>query len=103
MNEERLLKVLVGPHISEKATILAEKQKQVVFRVASFATKLDVKKAVENLFKVKVNHVKIINVKGKTRRFKQVLGKKNDWKKAYVALQPGYDIDFMSVATGTKG
>lgn len=94
MNAERVLMVLRQPHISEKAIQIAEKRKQFTFKVLKTATKLEVKKAVEQMFNVKVKHVDIVNVKGKSKRFKQKTGKRSDWKKAYVSLQPEYDIDF---------
>lgn len=96
MNQERIFKVLLGPHVSEKATDLAEKHGQIVFKVDTTATKLEIKKAVEQLFNVKVDKVSTLNVKGKTKRTVRGLGKRNDWKKAYVSLQPGQDIDFAS-------
>lgn len=98
MNQERVFKVLLGPHISEKATMLADSQKQFVFKVATDATKLEIKKAVEQLFEVKVRSVSTLNVQGKTKRTARGLGKRNDWKKAYIALQPGQDLDFTSSA-----
>ena len=98
MNQERVFKVLLGPHISEKATMLADSQKQFVFKVATDATKLEIKKAVESLFDVKVAAVNTLNVQGKTKRTARGLGKRNDWKKAYIALQPGQDLDFSSSA-----
>ncbi|GGE55470.1 50S ribosomal protein L23 [Halopseudomonas oceani] len=96
MNQERIFKVLLGPHVSEKATVLADSQNQFVFKVDTTATKLEIKKAVEQLFNVKVKAVSTLNVKGKTKRTVRGLGKRNDWKKAYVSLQPGQDIDFAS-------
>ena len=96
MNQERIFKVLLGPHVSEKATVLAESNSQIVFKVDTTATKLEIKKAVEQLFNVKVEKVSTLNVKGKTKRTVRGLGKRNDWKKAYVSLQPGQDIDFAS-------
>ncbi|MFC3606924.1 50S ribosomal protein L23 [Stutzerimonas tarimensis] len=98
MNQERVFKVLIGPHVSEKATVLADSKGQFVFKVATDATKLEIKKAVESLFEVKVAHVSTLNVKGKTKRTARGMGKRNDWKKAYVALQPGQDLDFSSSA-----
>ena len=86
-------------HMSEKATIIAEKHGQFVFRVAPCATKTEIKQAVEALFEVKVKNVRVCNVKSKERRFKQTMGQRKGWKKAYVALQPGQDINFV----GTKG
>ncbi|WP_101760291.1 50S ribosomal protein L23 [Oceanicoccus sp. KOV_DT_Chl] len=94
MNAERLYTVLKGPHISEKA---AMGEDQVVFRVAVDATKLEVKKAIEKLFKVKVESVQTVNVKGKVKRNKFGLAAKPSWKKAYVRLEQGQDIDFAVV------
>ena len=94
MNQERIFKVLLGPHVSEKSTIAAEVGSQVVFKVATDATKLEIKKAVESLFEVEVAQVRTVNVKGKTKRTKFGMGKRNDWKKAYVRLNEGQDIDF---------
>jgi len=98
MNQERIFQVLLGPHISEKATIVAEDAKQVVFRVASDATKPEIKKAVEQLFEVKVQSVRTLNVKGKTKRTARGLGKRKDIRKAYVRLAEGHDIDFIGGA-----
>ena len=98
MNQERVFKVLLGPHISEKATVLADSKKQFIFKVATDATKLEIKKAVEVLFNVKVAGVRTVNVQGKTKRTIRGMGKRNDWKKAYIALQPGQDLDFASSA-----
>ena len=94
MNQERLFKVLLGPHITEKAASATGSVTQVAFKVATDASKLEVKKAVEKLFEVKVEGVRVINVKGKTRRTKTGMGKRSDWKKAYVRLADGQDIDF---------
>ena len=94
MNQERLFKVLLGPHITEKAASATGSATQVAFKVATDASKLEVKKAVEKLFGVKVEGVRVINVKGKTRRTKTGMGKRSDWKKAYVRLAEGQDIDF---------
>ncbi|WP_150305956.1 50S ribosomal protein L23 [Pseudomonas saliphila] len=96
MNQERIFKVLLGPHVSEKATVLADSKNQFVFKVENTATKLEIKKAVEQLFSVKVKTVSTLNVKGKTKRTVRGLGKRNDWKKAYVSLESGQDIDFAS-------
>lgn len=98
MNQERVFKVLLGPHISEKATVLADGKNQFVFKVATDATKLEVKKAVEQLFEVKVSAVNTVKVNGKTKRTMRGVGKRNDWKKAYITLMPGQDIDFESSA-----
>lgn len=94
MNQERLFKVLLGPHITEKAASATGSATQVAFKVATDASKLEVKKAVEKLFEVKVEGVRVINVKGKTRRTKTGMGKRSDWKKAYVRLAESQDIDF---------
>lgn len=98
MNLNRKYQVILAPLVSEKASIVAETNNQVVFKVEKSATKLEVKKAVEALFNVKVKNVRTINVKGKTKRFGRMEGKRNDWKKAYVSLQPGHEIDLMNIA-----
>ena len=98
MNQERVFKVLLGPHISEKATNQAGDKSRFVFKVATDATKLEIKKAVEILFGVKVDRVTTLNVKGKTKRTARGFGKRNDWKKAYIALQPGQDLDLTNGA-----
>ncbi|HQE41379.1 MAG: 50S ribosomal protein L23 [Zoogloea sp.] len=92
--EERLMQVLLAPQISEKATYIADKNEQVVFRVASDATKPEVKAAVELLFKVEVKAVQVSNVKGKEKRFGKMTGRRKGWKKAYVCLKPGQEINF---------
>ena len=97
MNPELIFKVLLGPHISEKATVVGEKQNQVVFRVAPDATKPEIKAAVEQLFNVKVDAVQVSNLKGKRKRTRYGMGKRSDLRKAYVSLQEGQDIDFLSV------
>jgi large subunit ribosomal protein L23 len=94
MNAERLMMVLREPHTSEKATILADKLNQITFKVLQTATKREIKLAVEQLFKVQVQNVSIVNVKGKVKRFKQTIGKRNNWKKAFVTLKAGEHIDF---------
>ncbi|HLO65064.1 MAG TPA: 50S ribosomal protein L23 [Azonexus sp.] len=95
MNQERLMQVLLAPQISEKATYVADKYEQVVFRVASDATKPEIKAAVELLFKVEVEAVQVANVKGKVKRFKGATGRRKGWKKAYVSLKPGQEINFV--------
>jgi len=95
ISEERLLKVLLAPHVSEKATMAAETNNTVVFKVVKDANKAEIKAAVEKLFEVEVNGVRTTNVKGKTKRQGQSFGKRNDWKKAYVMLKEGQDIDFV--------
>lgn len=95
MRQERIYQVLLGPHISEKATIVADGSQQVVFRVAKDATKPEIKQAVEELFNVKVKGVNVLNAKGKTKRTQRGLGKRSDVRKAYVALADGSEIDFL--------
>jgi large subunit ribosomal protein L23 len=95
MNQERLLQVLLAPQISEKATWVAEKNEQVIFRVATDATKPEVKAAVELLFKVQVESVQVANVKGKQKRFGRFNGRRKGWKKAFVCLKPGQEINFV--------
>ena len=95
MNQERLMKVLIAPIVSEKSTRVADANRQFVFKVVKDASKPDVRKAVELMFDVKVDGVQITNVRGKTKRFGQSSGKRSDWKKAYVTLAEGHDIDFM--------
>ena len=97
MNQERIFQVLVGPHVSEKAAIIAEQSNQYVFKVAVDATKAEVKKSVEQLFKVKVNAVRTLKVKGKVKRNRFGFSTKPTWKKAYVRLEQGQDIDFAVV------
>ncbi len=93
-SSERLLQVLLAPQISEKSTMLTDKHDQVVFKVARDATKPEVKAAVELLFKVEVKGVQISNVKGKEKKFGRFMGRRDHWKKAYVALKPGQKINF---------
>lgn len=95
MNQQRLMQVLLAPQISEKATYVADKNEQVVFRVASDATKPEIKAAVELLFKVGVESVQITNVKGKQKKFGRFMGSRKNWKKAYVCLKPGQEINFV--------
>ena len=97
MNQERIFQILVGPHTSEKATIIADLSNQYVFKVAIDASKLEVKKSVEQLFKVKVVNVNTLRVKGKVKRNKNGYSTKSTWKKAYVKLEQGQDIDFAVV------
>lgn len=94
MNQERLLQILLAPHVSEKGTRVGDQHHQVVFRVVRDASKPEVKRAVEQLFEVEVECVRTTNVKGKKKSFARVQGKRRDWKKAYVSLKPGHDIDF---------
>jgi large subunit ribosomal protein L23 len=94
MNQERVFQVLVAPHVSEKAAILADQSNQYVFRVALDATKAEIRKSVEQLFKVKVEEVRTLKVKGKVKRNRYGFSTKPTWKKAYVRLAQGQDIDF---------
>lgn len=94
MNQERMYQILLAPHVSEKGTLVADEKNQHVFKVATDATKTEVKQAVEELFKVKVDKVCILNVKGKVKSFGGRLGKRSDMRKAYVTLLPDNDIDF---------
>ena len=94
MNQERMHQILVSPHVSEKASLLADEQNQHVFKVISTASKSEVKQAVEAMFKVKVEKVRILNIKGKTKRFSGRLGNRPGLRKAYVTLMADNDIDF---------
>ena len=96
MNQERVFQVLVGPHVSEKAAIAADAANQYVFKVAADATKAEIRKSVEQLFKVKVVNVSTLKVKGKVKRNRFGYSTKPTWKKAYVRLEKGQDIDFVS-------
>lgn len=94
LSTDQLYQVLIAPIVTEKSTLAAENHDQVVFQVANNANRHDVKAAVEQAFEVEVESVKILNVKGKTKRFGRSLGKRNDRKKAYIRLKEGSDIDF---------
>ena len=94
LNQDRLLQIILAPVVSEKSTFVADKHQQVVFRVTKDACKDEIKAAVELLFKVKVDAVKVTNVKGKQKRFGRIAGRRKDWKKAYVCLEAGQEIDF---------
>ncbi len=94
LSKDKLFQVLVAPVVTEKSTRAAEEGGQVVFQVIPSATRNDVKSAIEQAFEVEVESVKIMNVKGKTKRFGRTLGKRSDRKKAYVRLKEGSDIDF---------
>lgn len=97
MSQDRLMKVLLAPVVSEKSTMVGEKHGQVVFRVVPDATKQEVKAAIELLFKVQVESVQMVNVKGKTVRFGRYAGKHSDVRKAYVTLKSGQEINFAEV------
>lgn len=92
---ERLLDVLLEPRITEKATRIGERNNQFIFKVARDASKPEIKEAVEQLFEVQVSAVQVLNMKGKRKRFGVSEGRRDNWKKAYVTLKPGFDIDFM--------
>jgi large subunit ribosomal protein L23 len=95
MNQDRIMTVLVGPHISEKSSIVAELNNQICFKVRCDSTKKEIAQAVEMMFEVKVEGVTVSNVRGKSKRFGQTQGKRADWKKAYVKLAAGDEIDFL--------
>lgn len=95
MKPERLHQILVEPRVSEKATRVADKHRQFVFRVLPDATKPEIKQAVESLFKVEVTAVRVLNVRARQKSFRRTTGFRPGWKKAYVTLQQGFDIDFM--------
>lgn len=96
MNNERLLKVLLAPHVSEKSALMADQSEQYIFKVTPDATKPEVKAAVEALFDVKVQSVNMINLKGKKKVFKGRVGRRNGLRKAIVRLAPGQEIDFVA-------
>lgn len=98
MNQQRLMQVILAPIVSEKSNLLAEKRSQIAFKVLPNATKPEIKAAVELLFGVKVDSVSTLQVKGKAKRFGKVMGKRQDWKKAYVSLMPGQELDLESAA-----
>ncbi len=95
MSQERLMTVLLGPHLSEKTQRIADAHNQVVFKVRKDATKSEIKDAVELMFEVEVDRVTVVNQRGKLKRARFSFGKRNDWKKAYVRLAEGHDIDFI--------
>ena len=91
---DRLMNVVLAPVVSEKSTLVADKNRQYVFRVADEATKPEIKAAVELLFKTKVQSVTVLNVRGKEKRFGRFMGRRRNWKKAYVRLAAGQEINF---------
>jgi len=95
-NQERLLQVLLAPTVSEKSTFVGDRNNQVVFRVADDATKPEIRAAVEMLFKVKVKSVQVSNVKGKEKKTGRIMGRRRNWKKAYVCLAKGQEINFQA-------
>lgn len=94
LNQNRLFQVILAPQITEKATYVADKHQQIAFKVRTDATKPEIKAAVEMVFKVEVEAVTVLNVMGKTKRSGKVTGRRKDWKKAYVSLKPGQEINF---------
>ncbi|MAD58687.1 MAG: 50S ribosomal protein L23 [Porticoccus sp.] len=97
MNQTRIFKTLLGPHFTEKATSVVSSGNQIVFKVTKDATKPEIKAAVEKLFDVKVLGVSVALMKGKTKQTRHGLGKRSNWKKAYVRLEQGQEIDFATV------
>ena len=97
MNEYDLATVLLSPLVSEKGERIGEKENRYIFKVRKSATKLQIRKAVEAMLKVEVESVQTLNLKGKKKRFGRTMGKRPDWKKAYVKLKPGHEIDFSSL------
>ncbi len=100
MNKEQLMNVLIAPHVTEKTSLAMQNNNQYTFRVKKNATKTDVRQAVELMFEVKVKGVQIVNEPGKTRRFGRLIGRTQDWKKAYVSLVQGQTIDYEARAKG---
>ena len=100
MNREQLMSVLIAPHVTEKTSLAMQNHNQYTFRVRRDATKVDIKKAVELMFEVKVAGVQVVNEPGKSRRFGQRAGRTQDWKKAYVSLAEGQSIDYEARARG---
>ncbi|PKO24544.1 MAG: 50S ribosomal protein L23 [Betaproteobacteria bacterium HGW-Betaproteobacteria-2] len=92
--QDRLLQVILAPQITEKATRIADKHQQIAFKVRTDASKLEIKAAVELVFKVEVDAVTVVNVGGKQKRAGRIMGRRKDWKKAYVSLKPGQEINF---------
>jgi large subunit ribosomal protein L23 len=97
---DRLMNVVLAPVVSEKSTFVADKNRQYVFRVADRATKPEIKAAIELMFKTKVEGVTVLNVRGKERRFGRLSGRRRNWKKAYVRLAEGQEINFAATEQG---
>lgn len=97
MNDQRIFQILKSPHVSEKAALLGDAANQHVFKVATDAKKAEIREAVEQLFNVKVASVRTVNVNGKTKRMGQRQGKRRDWKKAYISLEQGHEIDLAAI------
>ena len=98
MNNERPYKVVLGAHISEKATLIADEANQITFKVAKDATRPEIKEAIEKIYGVAIRNVTVLNVKGKVKRSWRGISKRPGWKKAYVRLEEGQDIDFSSIS-----
>ncbi len=96
MNQERIMQVLLAPHVSEKSTLAADRLRQHVFKVLPSASKAEIKQAVELMFNVQVTQVRALNQRGKQKRHGQRQGRRGDWKKAYVELAPDHDINLAS-------
>jgi len=94
MNPERAYQVIVAPHVSEKSTMLGDSSNQIVFKVRPDCSKNEVRAAIELIFKVEVDSVQVLNVRGKQKKHGKTAGRRKNWKKAYVRLAPGQDIDF---------
>lgn len=96
MIKESLIKIILSPHITNKSYDISDKSSYVVFKVVKSANKIEIKNAIEALFEVEVENVKTINVKGKLRNFNRIKGKSKDWKKAYIKLKKGHEINFVN-------
>ena len=102
-SQERLMQVILAPQVSEKATYIAEKHNQVNFRVVQDATKAEIKAAVELMWKtqnIEVENVQVTNIKGKEKRFGRFMGSRSNWKKAYVSIKKGQEINFSEITQG---
>ena len=102
-NPERLMQMILAPKISEKATYVAEKHNHIIFRVIQDATKKEIKAAVELIWKaqnIQVEKVQVTNIKGKEKRFGRFMGKRSNWKKAFVSIKAGQEINFSEIAQG---
>lgn len=103
VNHERLMQIILAPQISEKATFVAEKHNQIIFRVVQDATKAEIKAAVELIWNaqgISVENVRVANIKGKEKRFGRYIGRRGNWRKAYVSLKEGQEINFSEVPQG---
>ena len=100
MSQERLMRVLLAPVVSEKSTRAADANRQAVFKVVKNASKAEIRQAVELMFGVEVERVNTATVNGKRKTFRRRPGRRSDWKKAYVTLKPGQDVDFLEGGAG---